>query len=254
MSDWNSGQYIKFERERTQPSLDLIARLDISPKSILDIGCGPGNSTVSLRRNFPAAELLGVDASDNMLEKAKSTYPNLNFQSCRIPDELDRLGKYDLIFSNACLHWIPSHRDLFPKISEKLNDGGMLAVQMPSVQKAVFYKTLNATVSHEKWKKLSEIKIFHNLSGEEYYDILTSAGCEVTLWETTYYHRVSSHEDVISWYKGSGLRPYLEALAAGERESFLRELTDAVRDAFAPCSDGSILLKMPRLFLIATKC
>lgn len=70
MQDWNSRQYIKFEEERTQPTVDLIGRIDFSPQSILDIGCGPGNSTNQLHRHFPNADILGVDNSDDMLRRA----------------------------------------------------------------------------------------------------------------------------------------------------------------------------------------
>lgn len=146
MSDWNSKQYTKFEKERTQPSVDLISRLDISPKTVLDIGCGPGNSTNRLYERFPSAEIIGIDSSENMLETARKSYPNLKFEKCFVPDGLEKFGKFDLIFSNACLHWIPNHGELLPKLVERLNDGGVLAVQMPLVQTAEFYKLLNSLV------------------------------------------------------------------------------------------------------------
>lgn len=164
MGDWNSVQYTKFERERTQPSIDLINRLHIEPKTVLDIGCGPGNSTAQLFRCFPEANILGIDSSDNMLEKASASYPEMKFKKCFVPDGLEELGKFDLIFSNACLHWIPDHEKLLPKLIEKLNDGGVLAVQMPLVRNAMFYHELNSLAADEKWKKLSTIHNFHNLS------------------------------------------------------------------------------------------
>ena len=85
-----------------------------------------------------------------MLAKAEKTYPYLKFQKCLSPDELDSLENYDLIFSNACLHWIPNHESLLPKLMSNLNDGGMLAVQMPFVQEAMFYKLLNRLISEGK--------------------------------------------------------------------------------------------------------
>lgn len=85
MGDWNSAQYTKFERERTQPSIDLINRLHIEPKTVLDIGCGPGNSTAQLFRRFPEADILGIDSSDNMLEKASASYPGMKFKKCFVP-------------------------------------------------------------------------------------------------------------------------------------------------------------------------
>lgn len=106
MSDWNSNQYMKFGAERTQPSIDLVNRIaDINPNRILDIGCGPGNSTDRLAKQFPNADILGVDFSEDMLKKARTTYPELRFEQSFIPDDLDKLdGEFDLIFSNACIH------------------------------------------------------------------------------------------------------------------------------------------------------
>lgn len=220
MSDWSSEQYTKFEKERTQPSVDLINRIGIEPKTILDIGCGPGNSTERLRQRFYTADILGVDNSDNMLKKARADHPDLRFCKCDIPNDLDTLGRFDLIFSNACLHWIPNHAELFPRIIEKLNHGGVFAVQMPLVQKAVFYKTLNELIINDKWKKLRIINNFHNVSPEETYDILKAVSDDVTVWDTTYYHIVQSYNAIIDWYKGSGLRPYLDALSEAEKVEF----------------------------------
>lgn len=253
MNDWNSNQYTKFEKERTQPSIDLIHRIDILPKSILDIGCGLGNSTNQLYENFPAANILGIDSSDNMLDKARKSYSHLNFRKYVIPDDIDSIGNFDLIFSNACLHWIPNHKSLFPILMGKLNHGGMLAVQMPLVQNALFYKVLNQLVSTDKWRKLSNIRIFHNLEPNETYDILKKISSDVTMWETTYYHIVPSHSYIIDWYKGSGLRPYLDVLSQTEETEFLNELLKMIEKNYQLQSDNSVILKMPRLFFTAIK-
>lgn len=253
MSDWDSNRYTKFEKERTQPSVDLIHRISIHPECILDIGCGPGNSTNRLYEHFPNASILGIDSSDNMLTKAKNSYPHLKFCKCTLPDGLDEIGNFDLIFSNACLHWIPEHKKLFPKLMKKINSGGMLAVQMPLVQNAPFYKILNKLVATEKWEKLSVVRNFHNLLPDEMYGILSEISDEITMWETTYYHTVPSHSSVMDWYKGSGLRPYLDMLNEAERSEFQNELLEMIKKEFSMQSDGTVILKMPRLFFTATK-
>ena len=255
MSDWNSKQYMKFERERTQPSKDLISRIDgMSFSRILDLGCGPGNSTASLQSSFKQSEIIGVDASDNMLEKARADHHDLEFKKCFLPSGLDEIdGKFDLIFSNACIHWIPEQRELLTKCREKLNGGGILAVQIPFIQNAPFYKILYKIVD-EKWQKLSSIKNFHNLMPEEYYDLLNELHFDFDIWQTTYYHTVASHEGIIDWYKGSGLRPYLEALEDdGKRQQFTSELLSIIKDKYPTQSNGSIILKMPRVFFVAKK-
>ena len=129
MSDWDSSQYLKFEKQRTQPARDLLVRLKAyKPHTVADIGCGPGNSTSAIAECFPNAELIGIDSSPNMIEKAKTRYPKLKFKLC---DALELEGKYDLLFSNACLQWIPNHTILIPALMNKLNEKGVLAVQIP---------------------------------------------------------------------------------------------------------------------------
>ena len=253
MTQWNANQYTLFENERTQPAVDLIRRIQTNPRSVLDISCGPGNSTHQLSLFFPNAEILGVDSSDAMLEKARATHPNLHFKKCAVPEELQQTDSYDLIFSNACLHWIPNHAALFPKLMAKLNSGGILAVQMPLVQEALFYRLLHQLVSGEKWGFLRSIQNFHNLSSDETYAILSALSQRVTMWKTTYFHVVPSHSAVIEWYKGSGLRPYLEALSPGQEREFLRELLDLIASNYPVQADSTVILKMPRLFFTAVR-
>lgn len=251
MNEWDSKQYVKFEKERTRPSEDLISRIDICPRSALDIGCGPGNSTARLAESFHLSDILGIDSSENMLEKAHTAYPNLHFQKCIVPDGLDSLGSFDLIFSNACLHWIPNHKKLLPALLRKLNDGGMLAVQMPLTRKADFYRLLNELISTKKWKKLQKIQNFHNLSPEKTYDILIKYASEAVIWETIYYHILPNCDSVLEWYKGSGLKPYLDALSVEEKTVFLKDLSDIIKENYLQQADNSVILKMPRMFFTA---
>lgn len=255
MSDWNSTQYMKFGEERTQPSIDLINRLsELEPVKVIDLGCGPGNSTHALAQKFEHAEILGVDASQDMLKKAKFTYPELAFQECLLPQGLSSIdGTFDLVFSNACIHWIPQQKELFYTVFDKLNPGGVFAVQIPLIQKAPFYKLLYKIVDGKKWKMLSQIHNFHNLLSEEYYDLLGRLSQSFHIWETVYYHTVSSADDVIEWYKGSGLRPYLDRLSESEKVEFLSDLRQIIIQNYPVRENGNIILKMPRLFFTAIK-
>lgn len=254
MANWNPDQYLKFSGERAQPAEDLLCRLDaLQPSRVLDLGCGPGNSTSALVRHFPNAEILGVDASEEMLQKAKKDHPELRFQECFLPQGLDDLsGTYDLIFSNACIHWIPEQEALLKAVFEKLSAGGTLAVQIPYIQAAPFYKRLYALVD-ESWPKLQSVHNFYNLQPEDYYDVLSSFTNSFVFWQTTYFHVVSSPEGVIDWYKGSGLRPYLEKLSTEEQELFLSELLSLIKENYPVQKNGTVILKMPRLFFTATK-
>ena len=76
---WDPQQYLKFAQQREQPCKDLMSRLEGPFDRILDLGCGPGNSTGLLAQFFPKAELIGLDPDERMLEKARTDYPKLTF-------------------------------------------------------------------------------------------------------------------------------------------------------------------------------
>lgn len=255
MSDWNSKQYMRFDVQRTQPSRDLINRIDLkNPKRILDIGCGPGNSTYALKERFFNSEIIGIDSSDDMLKRAENDYKDINFIKCSVPDELHMLnGKFDLIFSNACIHWIPNQEKLICEIMKLLNSEGLFAVQIPFIQDAPFYEMLGKIVELPKWKdRLGHIRNFYNLLPDEYYDLLSTVSSEFEIWQTTYYHIVSSFDEILEWYKGSGLRPYIDALD-DDRNIFIEELKNELPKYYSKQADGNVILKMPRLFFIAVK-
>ena len=94
MSSWDAAQYLKFGAQRTQPSKDLAARIPLEqPGKIVDIGCGPGNSTAVLRQRFPQAEILGADSSPEMIRAAAQAHPDMTFRQCDASTELGTLGR-----------------------------------------------------------------------------------------------------------------------------------------------------------------
>ncbi len=108
MVDWNAAQYLKFQNQRTQPAIDLAMRIaGHNPQTIADIGCGPGNSTAVLKKVFPSADILGVDNSPNMIEKAQKEHPELSFCLC---DALSLPGQYDLLFPMPACNGFPTIR------------------------------------------------------------------------------------------------------------------------------------------------
>lgn len=168
MSDWNSIQYLKFKNERTQPAKDLAMRISNNPKTVVDIGCGPGNSTKVLRDFFPNADIIGIDNSPNMIKKAKAEYSNIDFRLC---DALSLKGRYDLLFSNACLQWLPNHDMIIPFLIDKLNDGGILAVQVPMNNDEPLFHLIQEVAAEPRWS-LSDIQLQPNetLTPLEYYN------------------------------------------------------------------------------------
>lgn len=196
MNKWNANTYLKFIEERTRPSKDLINRLS-NHKNILDIGSGPGNSTNELNKRYPDAFIIGAEADDNMILKAKKNYPNLKFEKAFMPNDFNKFHKFDLIFSNACIHWIKEQEELFNEIYNHLEIDGEVAIQIPLTQNANFYKMLYRLID-DKYTELKNIDNFHNLDKYGYYNLLNKIGFKnIEIWETTYIHHVKDRKSVV---------------------------------------------------------
>ena len=110
MADWNAELYSRFEKERTIPSYDLVRAVEGEPKTVLDIGCGIGNSTQVVAEHFPHARVVGADNSPDMLRYSREKHPELEFITLDAAHDLGKVQeRYDLVFSNACLQWLPGH-------------------------------------------------------------------------------------------------------------------------------------------------
>ena len=130
---WNPNQYERFKQERKQPFLDLMALVERRPRMrALDLGCGTGELTQELHEHLGADETLGIDNSETMLLKAGAFGGEmLRFERGNIEAFVtDR--PYDLVFSNAALHWVPEHESLLTRLTSFLTSSGQIAIQMPA--------------------------------------------------------------------------------------------------------------------------
>ncbi|QQK08424.1 methyltransferase domain-containing protein [Miniphocaeibacter halophilus] len=252
MAEWNSKQYLKFEEYRTQPARDLTNRLlKYNPNTILDIGCGPGNSTAVLKEAFPNAYIKGIDSSENMIEKAKRTYPNIDFEICDISNIKN---KYDLIFSNACIQWVPDHDVLIPKLMNNIEENGILAIQIPINNSEPLYKIVDEIVLDPKWNfNHNKIHKIRALEYEEYFNILSKCSSDFEIWITKYLHRMASHKDLIDWVKGTSLRPYLDELSEEKGKELESEILNQVEKVYSLMDNGEVIQGFKRLFFIAKK-
>jgi trans-aconitate 2-methyltransferase len=254
--EWDPQQYLQFEHERTQPSIDLVARITLEdPETIIDIGCGPGNSTQILRKRWPRADIVGLDKSRKMIGRARADHPD---QTWLIGDvsalEPDR--QYDIVFSNAAIHWVPDHHTLIPRLFRLVKEEGVLAVQVPANNESPLYKIILNVARSGKWSPFTsgqeELITYHR--AEYYYNHLVSLTQDIALWETTYYHILKSHEDLVAWYKSTAMKPFLESLPTDDdRAEFEQEVLTRCKEQYPPQSDGRILYPFKRIFFTARK-
>jgi trans-aconitate 2-methyltransferase len=253
---WSAAQYVKFEAERNRPILDLLGRIpDADIRTAVDIGCGPGNSTELLKARAPAAQVTGLDSSGDMIAAARKRLPNVDFQVANIAG-WQAEKPVDLILANAVLQWLPDHETLFPRLVGMLNPGGVLAVQMPDNLDEPSHRLMREVAADGPWAdKLANAadSRAERRPAEWYYGIL-KALAEVDIWRTTYYHGLEGGaEAIVEWFKGSGLRPFLDPLDEDERKAFLDNYRREIAAAYPAFADGAVLLPFPRLFIVARR-
>src|SRR5580658_6533616 len=158
MEDWSATQYLKFEDDRTRPPRDLVAQVPLQrPRLIVDLGCGPGNSTELLVERFPQSEIVGLDSSPDMLKKARQRLPQCSFIEADIATWKPE-PRTDLIFGNAVMQWLPDHPAIMRRLLEGMPQGGVLAIQMPDNTREPALKFQREVGEGGPWKDHPEIK------------------------------------------------------------------------------------------------
>lgn len=253
MAVWNDAQYLKFGDERTRAASELLARVPLAhPERVVDLGCGPGNSTALLRERWPEARLTGVDNSPQMLERARRDFPTtewvLGDAAAYAPD-----APIDLLFANAVFHWLPDHATLFPSLIGKVRPGGVLAVQMPQNFEEPSHRLMREVRDRLLPGRKPVTALTPVASAAFYYGLLAPRATAVDIWRTTYEHVMPDATAIVEWVKGTGLRPYLDDLAEDERAGYLAAYRDAIDLAYPPQVDGRRLFSFPRLFIVAVR-
>lgn len=256
MPDWSPAQYLKFEDERSRPARDLLAQVPLAEaKRVVDIGCGPGNSTELLAERFPDAEILGLDSSSDMLEAARQRLPKAAFIEADIAQWTPERGT-DLLFANAVFQWVPDHLDVLGRLFVQLSPGGVLAVQMPDNFGEPSHFLMDEVAKNGPWsEKLGEAALARDPIPPpiRYYDRLAPRARRVDIWHTQYNHPLAGPGTIVEMLKSTGLRPYLAPLDADEQARFLGEYERRVGEAYAALGDGRVLFRFPRLFVVATR-
>lgn len=248
---WDPDHYLRFADHRLRPGYELLARIpDIAAGRIADLGSGTGRLTAALAARWPHAAVVGVDASAEMIDVARRDHPSIGFVRADIaswrPEE-----PLDVVFSNAALHWLDDHEQLFRRLRSFLSPAGVLAVQMPDNWAEPTHRIPAAVLDDGSWPSRARAALLRDRLADPaaYASWLQPAA--VDLWRTTYYQRLSGDDPVWMWVTGSVLRPVLAALEAGDRERFGDLCRAGYRAAYPPAPDGSTTLAFSRLFLVA---
>ncbi len=254
MSDWSPATYVKFEDERTRPARDLLAQVPLQrPGKVVDVGCGPGNSTALLAARWPQAQIIGLDNSPAMLDEARKRLPLARFEAADAavwtPD-----ADADLVFANASYQWVPDHLAQLQRVLAALRPGAVLAVQMPDNLAEPAHRLMSEIAGAGPWaSRLKDVARAPLPPPRVYYDALKPYAARVEIWHSIYNHGLADAAAVVEWVRGTGLRPFIDPLSNEEREAFLAAYLARIQAAYPAATDGKVLLRFPRLFFVAQR-
>ncbi|MFL6163621.1 MAG: methyltransferase domain-containing protein [Jatrophihabitantaceae bacterium] len=252
---WDPTQYARYEAERSRPFFDLLSQVTASsPASVVDLGCGSGELTASLAARWPAAEVLGIDSAEEMIERAtRQSGPRLSFRRADAA-EFSAIG-VDVLVSNALLQWVPGHAELLSRWAGELNPGGWLAFQVPDNFAAPSHALMRELADSATWSaKLAGVLRHADAvhPARDYLFLLKAAGMQVTAWQTNYLHLLPGDDPVLEWVRGTGLRPVLAALSEADAAAFQRSYAERLRAAY-PRTESGTVFPFLRTFVVGHK-
>lgn len=252
---WDPERYLVYADERGRPFVDLVSRIDpdhrLTPERVVDLGCGPGNLTALLPARWPGADVLGVDSSPEMVDRALAgRVDGVRFEVGDVRTwRADKPA--DVLLANATYQWVPNHLDLLPDLVEQVAPGGWFAFQVPGNHAEPSHRLLQELAADPRFAAQTDgVARPHSFDPGVYQDVLLDLGCRVDAWETTYLHLLHGDDPVFTWISGTGARPTLQALPDVLRDEFTAEYQDLLREAYPPGRHGT-LLPFRRVFVVA---
>jgi len=250
---WDPERYLRFADERGRPFVELVGRVAAdAPRTVVDLGCGPGNLTALLKQRWPSAQVTGLDSSPEMIATARGrddgvAYDVADLRDWRPPSPVD------VLVSNATLQWVPDHIALLPSLVEAVRPGGWFALQVPAnfdEPSHTLRRDLAATPPYDAQTAGVATPDAHDAA--TYLRALQPLVTSVDAWETTYLHVLHGEDPVFTWVSGTGARPTLQALDESLRPRFEDEFKRRLRAAY-PDDGSGVVLPFRRVFVVVQR-
>jgi trans-aconitate methyltransferase len=253
MYRWNPGDYLRHSGEQEKWARELIPKVGLKgDERLLDIGCGDGKVTAELARFLSRGSALGIDSSPDMIEFAKNSFmdafENLAFH-CIDVREMNFAREFDVVFSNAALHWVKEHGPVLARIRQALRPGGKVVLQMAGEGNASsVLEVVNDVIGREPWRPFFEEFVFpYAFYGAEAYGTLVrEAGLVAKRIEMFPKEMVQEGKEGLSgWFRTTWL-PYIQRVPAEMRDRLVEEVVTGYETRY-PSGDGLFRVGMVRL-------
>jgi trans-aconitate 2-methyltransferase len=252
---WDAGDYRESSSAQLQWARELLGKLQLSGNErILDIGCGDGKITAEIAKRLSSGSVVGIDNSEEMIKFSQANfphaqYPDLDFQLIDVRDlPFDR--EFDVIFSNATLHWVIDHGEVLHGIKRSLKPGGRFLLQTGGRGNASeMFTVLDSMISNEPWAKFfRNFSFTYGFYGTEDYDIwLKQVGLKAKRIELIHKDMTQRGKaGLASWIRTTWL-PYTQRIPEKVRDDFIMEIVDRYTEKYPADSDGLIHVRMVRL-------
>jgi trans-aconitate 2-methyltransferase len=257
MMRWDPAQYLHHGDERARPFFELVDRIGADrPRTVVDLGCGPGQLTAGLRRRWPDARIRGLDSSAEMIAAAQSaatthTGAGMSYEVGDI-SQWRPSGDTDVVISNAALQWVPGHRRLIRQWTAALPSGAWLGFQVPGNFGSPSHRLMRELAESASWRDALAGVLRHDDAVDDapgYARLLLDCGWSADAWETTYVHILPGEDPVLDWIRGTGLRPVLGALQPAAAAEFEAEYAALLRRVYPRRAEGT-LFPFRRIFCV----
>jgi len=250
---WDPERYLRFADERGRPFVEMVGRVAAdAPRTVVDLGCGPGNLTALLKQRWPSAQVTGLDSSPEMIATARDRDDGVAYDVADLRDWRPSIP-VDVLVSNATLQWVPDHIALLPSLVEAVRPGGWFAFQVPAnfdEPSHTIRRELAATPPYDAQTAGVATPDAHDAA--TYLRALQPLVTSVDAWETTYLHVLHGEDPVFTWVSGTGARPTLQALDESLRPRFEDEFKRRLRAAY-PDDGSGVVLPFRRVFVVVQR-
>lgn len=257
---WDPNLYSSNSSAQKNWGLELLAKLHFKGNErVLDVGCGDGKLSAEIARNLPDGSVLGIDLSEEMITFARNHYPKEKFPNLAFMHtdarKLTFDSEFDIVFSNAVLHWIKAPEAVLKGFWKSLKPGGVLLAQFGGRGNAAeILKIIDSMFKDEKWNSYFRDFVFPygSYGPEEYGKWLKDSGFSVKrLQMSSKDMALEGKKGLFAWIE-STWHPYTQRVPQELKEDFINELVTLFVSNHPLDDKGYVHVQMVRLEIEAS--